>query len=259
MTTVLQNPPGQEKQSHTDQKAETPRNNVGNVERAASVAGGTWLALHGLRHGGLGGVAMLGLGAAMIGRGATGHCGAYDSLGIDTSAGASKGTEKYFTRGIHVVQSFTINKPSSELFSFWRNFENLPQFMTHLREVTTLDEKRSRWKANAPAGATVEWEAEIINEEKDRLIAWQSIEGSGIANAGSVRFMETGDRGTEVRVVLDYIPPAGRLGWAVAKLFGEEPSQQVREDLRRFKQLMETGEIPTTRNQPRGSCGHSRR
>ncbi len=105
----------------------------------------------------------------------------------------------------------------------------------------------------------MEWEAEIINEEKDRLIAWQSIEGSGIANAGSVRFMETGDRGTEVRVVLDYIPPAGRLGWAVAKLFGEEPSQQVREDLRRFKQLMETGEIPTTRNQPRGSCGHSRR
>ena len=117
--------------------------------------------------------------------------------------------------------------------------------MSHLKEVRVLDEKRSHWVACGPAGYTVEWDAEIINDEPNALIAWRSLEGSDVDHAGSVRFVPApggaGDRGTEVKVVMDYIPPAGRLGALIAKLFGEEPQQQIQEDLRKFKRIMETG------------------
>ncbi|MGE5612529.1 MAG: cyclase, partial [Bacillota bacterium] len=105
-----------------------------------------------------------------------------------------------------------------------------------------------------PAGSHVEWDAQVINDEENSLIAWRSQEGASVDNAGSVRFVPAGDRGTEVRVVLEYIPPAGQIGFMVAKLYGEEPRQQVSEDLYHFKQLMETGEIPSTEGQPQGTC-----
>jgi uncharacterized membrane protein len=131
--------------------------------------------------------------------------------------------------------------------------------MSHLRSVEVLSEKRSRWKAKAPAGLSVEWEAEIVNEKPDALIAWQSCEGSSVPNWGVVRFNSApGHRGTEVSVQLEYEPIAGATGVALAKLFGEEPSQQIEEDLRRFKRIMEAGETPTTAGQPRGG-GHRRR
>jgi len=147
-------------------------------------------------------------------------------------------------RGIKVEESVTINRPVLEVYRFWRNFENLPRFMDHLESVTVIDETRSRWVAKAPAGTRIEWDAVIHNEIEDELIAWRSLPGSDVNNAGSVHFTPTPDgSGTDVRVVLSYEPPAGKLGAAMAKLLGEEPSQQVAEDLRRFKQVMDSGDV----------------
>jgi uncharacterized membrane protein len=141
--------------------------------------------------------------------------------------------------GINVERSIVVNRPAQELYRFWRNFENLPRFMDHLEAVTVLDENRSHWVAKGPAGTRVEWDATIHNEIENQLIAWRSLPGADVDNAGSVHFSRFGDNLTEVRVVLSYDPPAGKLGAAVAKLLGEEPSQQVEDDLRRFKQVME--------------------
>jgi uncharacterized membrane protein len=148
------------------------------------------------------------------------------------------------SRGIQVTQSITIKRPRHEVYGFWHNFENLPRFMAHLESVQVLDDTRSRWKARAPAGATVEWEAETIEDRPNELIAWRSLPDATVPNSGSVRFADApGDRGTEVLVQLSYQPPGGKVGALIAKLFGEEPKQQVKGDLRRFKQVMETGEI----------------
>lgn len=151
--------------------------------------------------------------------------------------------------GIHVEEAVTVNRPVADVFRFWRNFENLPTFMRHLRLVSQREAGISHWVARGPAGLNVEWDARIINEIDDKLIAWQSLEGSTISTAGSVNFRETSG-GTEVRVNLQYNPPAGKLGAAFAWLLREEPSIQIREDLRRFKQLFETGKIPTAHRRP---------
>ena len=166
--------------------------------------------------------------------------------------------DEYFQRGIHVEQAMTIERTPWDLYSFWRNFENLSRFLHHVESVKVLDEKKSHWTVRAPAGSTVEWDAEIINDEPNSLIAWRSLANANVDNAGSVRFVPGPEgRGTEVRVVIDYIPPGGVVGKWVATLFGKNPSHQIREDLRRFKRLMETGEIPTVEGQPQGTCARS--
>ena len=145
---------------------------------------------------------------------------------------------------VRTKHSVTVGRPVEEVFAFWRNFENLPRFMRHLRTVRVLDDRRSHWIARAPAGKNVEWDAEIVEEQPNELIAWRSLAGADVHNAGVVRFQPApGGRGTEVRVELEYHPPFGKLGSKVAKLFREEPGQQVRDDLHHFKQVMETGEI----------------
>ena len=155
--------------------------------------------------------------------------------------------------GTGVVRAVTINLPREEVYAFWRDFENLPRFMKHLESVTVLDSRRSHWVAKAPAGTKVEWDAEIITDEPNSVIAWRSIGDADVDNAGSVQFADApGHRGTEVHVQLTYDAPAGALGRIIAKMFGEEPEQQVREDLRRFKALIETGVIPTIVGQPTG-------
>jgi uncharacterized membrane protein len=152
--------------------------------------------------------------------------------------------QKRAHRAVRVERVTTINKPVHEVYQFWRNFENLPRFMRHLKSVERLDDTRSRWRAKGPAGLTFAWDAEIVQDRPDEWIAWRSIEGSDVENSGSVRFRPApGARGTEIRVQLQYDPPAGVIGRTLAKLFGEEPDQQIHEDLHRFKQLMETGEI----------------
>ena len=147
-------------------------------------------------------------------------------------------------QGVKVEESVTINRPVLEVYRFWRNFENLPRFMDHLESVTVIDDARSHWVAKGPAGTKVEWDAIIHNEIDDELIAWRSLPGAEVSNAGSVHFTPTPDgTGTDVRVVLSYEPPAGMVGVAVAKLLGEEPSKQVADDLRRFKQVMDSGDV----------------
>jgi uncharacterized membrane protein len=235
--------------------------NISPTEREYSLLGGAGLVLFGLSRRSLGGIGLAALGAALLQRGVTGHCHGYQLLKINTSKPHAADPEEYFENGIHVEVSMTIQRSARELFDFWRNFENLPRFMQNLKSVQVLDEKRSRWVAAGPAGAGVQWDAEIINEEPNSLIACRSVGNAEVDNAGSVRFVPAPhDRGTQVHVVIDYIPPAGRVGKWVAKLFSSAPDQTIKEDLRRFKALMESGEMPTTDQQPRGNCaGQGRR
>jgi uncharacterized membrane protein len=162
-------------------------------------------------------------------------------------------------RGIHVFETVVINRPVSEVYSFWRDFRNLPRFLTHLQEVTPLNDNISHWIAKGPAGMPVEWDAEIINDVLDKLIAWRSVPVSAVVSAGSVNFRELPGRGTEVRVKLQYEPPAGRLGASIARLLGDDPGRMIREDLRRLKMQLEAGEVPTTEGQPRGVIGPNHR
>ena len=229
--------------------------NVGQVERWASAIGGGALALYGLTRGNLPGVALALLGASLVHRGTTGHCYAYQAMGVNTAEGETDNPNVSVRggRGVKVEKSITINRSPEELFRFWRNFENLTRVMSHLEAVQVTGDNRSHWIAKAPAGTSVEWDAEVYNEKENELIAWRSLEGADVDNAGSVHFRPApAGRGTELRVVLKYDPPAGKVGAAVAKLFGEEPEQQIEEDLRRFKSMMETGEVPTTEGQPTG-------
>ena len=223
----------------------TPSVNVGQIERIGSLAIGGLMLFTGLRRGGFAGLLAASTAAGFLYRGATGHCTVYKALDMDTAV--------IDEIGVHVEKSVTINKPAAELYNFWRDFSNLPRFMHHLDSVEVLSDKMSRWTANAPAHFTVSWDAEIISDIPNESITWHSLENAQVTNAGSVRFVPApGNRGTEVHVSLSYNPPAGSVGVAVAKLFGEEPAQQVEKDLHRFKSLMETGEIPTTQGQPAG-------
>ena len=147
-------------------------------------------------------------------------------------------------RGIRVRRSVTVLRMPEEVYTFWRDFRNLPRFMEHLESVEVLDDRRSRWRAKAPVGTDVEWEAEIVEDTPNELITWRSLPGSEVDNTGSVKFVPApGGRGTEIHVELRYDPPGGKLGATIAKLFGEAPEQQVLSDLRRLKQVMETGEV----------------
>jgi uncharacterized membrane protein len=152
-------------------------------------------------------------------------------------------------RNIEVKKTITVNRPREEVYAFWQDFQNFPRFMTHLESVEITGQGRSHWKAKAPAGRTVEWDAIIVDDQPNSRIAWETVAGSGIDHTGTVRFQNApGDRGTEVRVELRYAPPAGRLGSTLAKLFGEEPEKQIQADLRAFKSVMETGEIARARS-----------
>lgn len=158
--------------------------------------------------------------------------------GVAQAAGAAD-------RAVRIEHVVTVNRNIHDVYAFWKDFENFPRFMRHLDRVQRIDERRSRWRANAPAGLKAEWEAEMLEDRADEWIAWRSLPGSRVENSGSVRFSPApGARGTEVRVQLQYTPPGGAFGRGLAWLFGEEPDIQVKDDLRRFKQLMETGEIP---------------
>jgi uncharacterized membrane protein len=141
--------------------------------------------------------------------------------------------------GIRIEKSVIINRDRADLYHFWRNFRNLPQIMNHLQEVRVLSPERSHWVAKAPVGTKVEWDAEVTSDLENELIGWRSLEGATVANAGSVRFLHFADHVTEVRVSLEYAPPGGRLGAFIATLFGENPEQQIAEDLVRFKHMME--------------------
>ncbi len=236
-----------------------PPINLSINEREVSLAAGAIAAIVALnRPFSFRGIAMAGLAVGLIRRGMTGRCSVYSKLGVtsaSTDHEASAEPESYSDKSIHVEESVTIMKPAAELYAFWRNLENLPKFMEHVKSVTTTGDKRSHWTVRGPMSFNVEWDAEIINDEPGTLIAWQSVGDAEISHAGSVRFLPIGDGElTELRVTMDYIPPAGRIGYYVAKIFQEEPGMQTRNDLRRLKQILEAGEVPTNNHgRPRGN------
>lgn len=147
-------------------------------------------------------------------------------------------------KGVHASASCIVNAQPDEVYRFWREFANLPRFMEHLESVTELGEGRSHWVAKGPAGMKVEWDAMIVADEPGRVITWRSLDDSDVDNAGAVRFEAApGGRGTIIKVNIQYNPPGGVVGAAFARLFGEEPNQQLEDDMRRFKQVIELGEI----------------
>jgi uncharacterized membrane protein len=222
------------------------------TERWASLIGGGALVLMGLQQRSLRGVLTAVAGSGLLYQGMTKQSTVQKAQGVLQQAQDAVGLNK----GIKVEKTVTINKPAEELYRFWRNFENLPRFMKHLKSVTVYNDTRSHWVASAPLGTNVEWDADIIKDEANHLIAWASAENADVDNSGFVRFQPaTGGRGTEVKVVMEYNIPGGAVSAAIAKLLGEEPEQQIGDELRRFKMLMEAGEIATTEGQT--SCRES--
>jgi len=150
-----------------------------------------------------------------------------------------------------IGRTVTINAPRQALYAFWRDFRNLPLFMENIESVQVFDERRSHWMVKGPADSTVEWDSVIVEDVPGESIAWSTTDEAEVPNSGRIEFRDTTNgRGTQVTVNIVYDPPVGKLGKAVAKLFGREPNIQARQDLRRFKQLMETGEIPTSAMNP---------
>lgn len=220
---------------------------LGRLERWTSIIGGSALVLGGLQQRSLRGVLMAVAGGGLVYQGAQNHSTLKQ---IGEQIGETVGLEK----AILVEKTVTINRPASELYRFWRQFDNLPRFMRHLKSVQVYDDHHSHWVVNAPLDQQVEWDAVVVNDQPDHLIGWTSADEAEVTHSGFVRFQPaTGDRGTEVKVVMEYELPGGAMTAAIAKLFGEEPEQQIGDDLSRFKQLMETGEIATTEGQPRGA------
>jgi uncharacterized membrane protein len=218
------------------------RVNVGPAERQASMIGGAALALSGLtslsKRRYLPGLAMMVAGGMFLYRGKTGHCDLYQSLGVDTIHTSST--------GLRLEKLLTINRPPQQVYEFWRNLENLPRFMQHLKSVQVTGEKTSHWKAKGPGGVSAEWDAEMMDDYPGQQISWHSVGSAALPNKGRVEFKEApGERGTEVKVSIDYYPPGGAAGRAAARLAQLLTAQQLEEDLKRLKQILETGEIAT--------------
>jgi uncharacterized membrane protein len=200
-------------------------------------------------------VALAALGADLLRRGATGHSYLYEWLGFRTAelGQGAETTSVPYELGIRVDRAVTIARPRPEIYRFWRDLPNLARFMKNVVSVMPGEGNRSHWMVKGPANRTVEWDAVIHNEIENELIAWRSLRGAAVDHAGSVIFRDApGGRGTEVRVELQYNPPAGVVGAAAAALWGKEPSMEIEEDLHRLKQILETGEIPTVQGQTSG-------
>jgi uncharacterized membrane protein len=220
------------------------RPNVASTERVVSVAVGGLLAYYGYqnRRRPVGWVSSA-AGALLLERGATGRCMAYGALGIDTAT----------PKPLQIRQAMQVMKPRHEVYTFWRDFTNLARFMKHVRSIDVQDRGRSHWTVQMAPGPVLEWDAEIVEDRPGELISWHSVENSVVDNAGQVRFEDLPQgRGTGIMVELAYRPPAGPVGSAAAHLLKGTTEQEIREDLRRFKNVIETGEIPRIGGQPSG-------
>lgn len=203
------------------------------------------------------------LGRSLVGRSGTGHAGAARTRTRAVTAAVAAVTlldvaAAMVSRAdggpVEATASVTVRRPRAEVYEFWRRLENLPRFMVHLDAVEVIDGRRSRWAATAPFGRTVEWDAEVVDEQPGERLHWASTERAAVRNEGAVALRDApGGRGTEVRVTVRYEPPAGDLGRAVARYFGEEPVQQLDDDLRRLKQVLETGEVVRSDGSPEGA------
>lgn len=224
--------------------------NISSGERLLTLAAGSALTMLGLRRGRL---LVTGLGAALLYRGYTQHCSLYEALGISTAGHDHRAGVKA-QQGRRVEQAILINHPAPELYEDWRNLEALSERLRHVTRVEVLDDKRSRWTIQGPLGNTLHWDAEIVNDRPNELIAWQSLPGGDVDTAGSVHFQELPhERGTIVRVSLKYNPPAGKVGAWIASVLGDGMEQRLAADLRQFKSSVEAGETPTIQGQPQGA------
>ena len=216
--------------------------NISDWERAGSIIAGTLIGALALSRQPRRGPAAALAGGLLL-RGLSGYCPVSALAGRNTRSTDSREALSG-PRGVHVKEAIVVSRPVDEVYRFWRDFSNLPQFMRHLEQVDEIDRTRSRWTVRGPAGTSVSWEAHIINEVPNEVIGWRSVGDADVVSAGSVHFNATPNGGTELVVHLQYEPPAGKFGAWVASLFGEEPSQQIREDLMRLKSYLETGELP---------------
>lgn len=232
------------------------KTNLSATEQGISLLVGGALTAGGLRRRGAGGLAAAAVGGMLLERGLRGRCRLYEALGLSSTGGAlhASKTSPDPEHALHVKQTTSILRSPDELYQAWRDFTTLPDYMDHLESVEVLTHTRSRWVAKGPAGTRIEWEAEITIDSPGQEIAWRTVAPAEVPHAGSVRFKAGPEgRGTVVEVEMSYDPPAGRAGRAVATLLGRSPEQEVRTALQRFRQKMETGHIPTTEGQPRGS------
>ena len=221
------------------------------VERWGTIIGGGMLMKWGLRHGGISGLLGLAAGGVMAWSGANGRLPkSLGSLAGNRHEGEIASRRGWSTTAA-VSATVTVDRPAEELYRFWRDFSNLPKIMEHIEGIEVLDSRRSRWTVSAPAGSTVTWHSRVTEDEPNRRIAWESEPGADVRNAGWVEFRPApAGRGTEVHALIVYEPPAGQIGRLVAKLFQEEPGVQMRQDLGRFKRLMEGGEHTTDERRP---------
>jgi uncharacterized membrane protein len=239
----------QDMEWNEERAASSPaRHNVGDKERMLSAFLGGTLLISGLPRRSWTGAGLSLLGAALLHRGLSGYCALFDAMGFDTSedghATNRLGRRKVETsQATKIRRTIEINRPPADLYRFWRSLENLPRIMSHLESVQAVNDRMSHWKVRTvPGGPSVEWDAEIINDIENERIGWRSLHGADVDNTGSVEFEPAGDgRRTKLTVTLQYATPAGRLGAALAKLFGEDPDSKIAQDLQRFKESMEAG------------------
>jgi len=208
--------------------------NVGETERVGSIIGGTALAAAGLSRRSLPGLLLAAVGGLFIIRGFAGHCRLYESIGVSTADQTGTGHPDH--TGHKIEKAIVVARPSGDVYRFWRNFENLPEFMENIESVRLLDDRHSHWVAKGPGGQPVEWDAEIINEHPGEMISWQTLPGSDVQRAGTVRFTPQGDGDTLVRVIVEFHPPHGAAG---ARFPGNDSSNQLEQDLARMKEIIE--------------------
>ena len=217
--------------------------NVGRGERLLSTVIGGLLTVYGLKRRGRAGYSMAMIGAEMLYRGTTGHCHAYGAMGISTQEqrGIGEVIDVDEAKSVDVRRSIEIARPREELYRIWRDFSNLPRFMSHLDRVDVLSDTKSHWVTKGPAGIRVEWDAEIVDERENEWIAWQAVEPAEVPNNGTVMFRDAPSGDTEIFVTLEAQPPGGKLGDLVARMFGKSPDRQVRMALEKFKEMAEGG------------------
>jgi uncharacterized membrane protein len=184
-------------------------------------------------------VLLAGIGGVLVYRGATGHCPAFQQLGISTADNPQP-------EPVEIAEALTVNVDRRAAYDFWRKLENLPRFMHHLRRVEDLGNGRSRWTAKGPGPLPdLAWTAEIVEEVPGERLVWRSLPGADVHNAGHVNFKDGPHGGTEIHARIAYRPPAGDLGASVARWLDPVLGQMVKEDIRRFQHVIETGEVPT--------------
>jgi uncharacterized membrane protein len=230
------------------------RENIGDVQRVLSVIAGMMFLASGLSRRRWSGAALATVGGGLLYRAISGYCPVFGAMGIDMSGGSnrsggSSNTDRLGRRKVHtdratkIQRAIEINRPPNDMYRFWRSLDNLPRIMNHLDSVQVINDRLSHWVMKAMPGVPkVEWDAEIINDVENQRLGWRSLQGADVNHTGSVEFKPTGDgQRTWLTVTLQYEPPGGEFGAAVAKWFGEDPNTKIAEDLQRFKEEMETG------------------